>query len=142
MKTDDRVLVHGAHELAGRVSLHLLEVESLEVELRLDDARGLDPGPEDVLLGGHVVRGGDSVELIQVERGRIVQLIFSRPLEAVLHSGVKPEPLHQLADLVRQFHLVSLSGHLEEEPRVLLKDRESLFTVCSQDSCAVTTVHA
>ncbi len=45
-----------------QLDFYSLEVESLERELRLDDARGLDPGPQHVLLGGHVVGGGDAVE--------------------------------------------------------------------------------
>ena len=33
--------------------------------MNLDDARGLDPGPEDVLLGGLVVLGSQSVKIVK-----------------------------------------------------------------------------
>ena len=39
----------------------------------------------------------------------------------MLHALVHPQPPHQLTDLVRQLNLVPLRGHLEEQPRVLLK---------------------
>jgi len=95
------------------------EFESLERELRLDDARRLDPGPEHVLLRGHVVGAADPVEGVEIVGGAVVELILARPREAVLHPLVHPQAPHQLTDLVRQLHLVSLAGHLEEEPRVL-----------------------
>ena len=98
----------------------LLEVKPLEGELRLDDAGGLDPRPQHVLLRGHVVRRGDAVELVQVVGGRVVELVLAGAREAVLHAAVAPEPLHQRPDLVGQLNLVALAGHLEEEPGVLL----------------------
>ena len=52
----------------------LLEFEPLECELRLDDAGGLDPGPEHVLLRGHVVRAADAVEGVEIVGGAVVQL--------------------------------------------------------------------
>ena len=52
----------------------LLEFESLEFELRLDDARRLDPGPEHVLLRGHVVGAADAVEGVQIVGGAVVEL--------------------------------------------------------------------
>ena len=52
----------------------LLEFEPLECELRLDDAGGLDPGPEDVLLRGHVVRAADAVEGVEIVGGAVVEL--------------------------------------------------------------------
>ena len=52
----------------------LLEFEPLECELRLDDAGGLDPGPEHVLLRGHVVRAADAVEGVEIVGGAVVEL--------------------------------------------------------------------
>ena len=101
---------------------HSLEVEPLEVELRLDDAGGLDPGPEHVLLRGDVVRGGDAVQGVEVVRGRVVELVLAGAGEAVGHALVRPQAAHQLADLVRDLHLVALAGHLEEQAGVLLKN--------------------
>ena len=43
----------------------LLEVEVLEAEVDLYDAGGLDPGPEDVLLGGLVVLGTQPIKVVQ-----------------------------------------------------------------------------
>ncbi len=97
-----------------------LEVESLEVEVRLDDAGGLDPGPEHVLLRGRVVRRRDAVQAVQVVRGRVVELVLAGAREAVLHAAVRPQPLHQLTDLVRDLHLAALPGHLEEQAGVVL----------------------
>ena len=51
-----------------------LEFEPLECELRLDDAGGLDPGPEHVLLRGHVVRAADAVEGVEIVGGAVVEL--------------------------------------------------------------------
>ncbi len=87
----------------------------------LDDARGLDPGPEHVLLRGDVVRRGDPVQAVQVVCGRVVKLVLPRAREAVLHAPVGPQTFHQLPDLVRQLHLASLPRHLEEEASVLLQ---------------------
>ena len=42
-----------------------LEIEVLEREVDLDDAGGLDPGPEDVLLRGLVVLGAKPVQVVQ-----------------------------------------------------------------------------
>ena len=52
----------------------LLEFEPLECELRLDDAGGLDPGPEHVLLRGHVVRAADAVEGVEIVGRAVVEL--------------------------------------------------------------------
>ena len=101
--------------------ISLLEFESLERELRLDDARRLDPRPEHVLLRGHVVWAADPVEGVEIVGGAVVELVLARPREAVLHPLVQPQAPHQLADLVRQLHLVPLARHLEEEPRVVLQ---------------------
>ena len=98
-----------------------LEFESLERELRLDDARRLHPGPEHVLLRGHVVGAAYPVEGVEIVGGAVVELVLARPREAVLHPLVHPQPPHQLTDLVRQLNLVPLARHLEEEPRVLLQ---------------------
>ena len=100
---------------------NLLEVESLEVELGLDDAGGLDPGPEDILLRWHVVRGRDPIQGVQVVGCRVVELVLPGPGEAVCDSLVRPESPHELSDLVSDLDLVALSGHLEEKAGVLLE---------------------
>ena len=51
-----------------------LEFESLECELRLDDSRRLHPGPEHVLLRGHVVGAADAVEGVEIVGGAVVEL--------------------------------------------------------------------
>ena len=62
----------------------LLEFEPLECELRLDDAGGLDPGPEHVLLRGHVVRAADAVEGVQIVGGAVVELQGHNSIESWL----------------------------------------------------------
>ena len=63
----------------------LLEFEPLECELRLDDAGGLDPGPEHVLLRGHVVRAADAVEGVQIVGRAVVELQGHNSIES-LHT--------------------------------------------------------
>lgn len=46
-----------------------LEVQVLEGEVRLHDACGLDPGPQDVLLSGDVGGLGYPVQIVQVAGG-------------------------------------------------------------------------
>lgn len=43
---------------------NLLEVEVLEREVNFDDAGGFDSRPQNVLLGGLVVLGTESVEVV------------------------------------------------------------------------------
>lgn len=69
-------------------------MKSFEGELRLNDARRLDPGPQDVLLSGHVMGAGDAIQTVQVVSSRVVELVLPGPGEAVLHSLVTPQPLH------------------------------------------------
>ena len=53
-----------------------LELEVPEAEVGLDDAGGLDSGPEHVLLCGHVGGAGDAVQGVQVVGGGVVQLVL------------------------------------------------------------------
>lgn len=91
-----------------------LEVYSFKAKVRLDDAGRFDPRPEDVLLGGDVVRLGDPVQRVQVVRGGVVQLVFARPGEALLHAGVGPQFLHERHQLRGQFALLG-GGRVCEE---------------------------
>ena len=55
-----------------------LEIEVLEREVDLDDAGGLDPGPEDVLLRGLVVLGAQSVQVVQETTNHSLELTLQK----------------------------------------------------------------
>ena len=94
-------------------SILYVDRRHLDVELDLDDARGPDPGVEDVLGGGDVAVLAQPGHVLQEILGAVRQLILVGPQEgrlrfvkcqkvvydlsvAHLYSAVLPQPRHYL----------------------------------------------
>ena len=91
------------------------KVEIFEGEIDLDDARRLHSCSKNILCTRQILRRADLVEFIEEIFGRIVQLIFVRPIETLLNSVVVPQLLHR----VEQFAFERFGvGH----PRDLVQD--------------------
>lgn len=109
-----RVPLESHQDGSNESSRNSLEVQLLAGEVRLDNASGLDPGPEHILLGGYVVRLRDAVQRVEVVTRRVVQLIFARTGETLLYTAICPEFLHQQNNLWQQDSLVGGRGMCEE----------------------------
>ena len=68
-----------------------MELDPVHPELGLEYAGGEDATPEDVLLGGVVVRPLDVLHFIEEVFGTVYKLVFVRPLETLLHTRVGPK---------------------------------------------------
>ena len=68
-----------------------VELDPVHPELGLEDAGGENSTPEDVLLGGVVVRLLDVFDLVEEVFGTVYKLEFIRPLETLLNVRVCPE---------------------------------------------------
>ena len=114
------------------LSAHIeqLEVEVLEGEVHLNDARGLDSRAQNVLFGGHVVLLAQTVKVVQeaeergVRRdragrdslfGRVVQLVLVGATEALLNAHIHPQALHCGQEIVGEgFGVFHARHHVED----------------------------
>lgn len=79
-----------------------LKVQLFAAEMRLDDACGLHARAQYILLCGYIVRLRNAIQRVQIVSSRVVQLILARAGKGLLHSGVRPQFLHQHHNLRQQ----------------------------------------
>ena len=100
---------------------NILEVESLEGEVCLDDTSRLDSSSEDVLLCWNIGLGWNTIQSIEVIGSRVIELVLAWPRETVLHSSIHPEAFHDLSQLIVQHTLICCTGQCEEQPSIILE---------------------
>lgn len=69
---------------------HILEVQTLEREMHLDDSSSFDARSQNILLRRDIIVLRYTVKCIKVVRCRVVKLVFPATRETELHSRVLP----------------------------------------------------
>ena len=94
-----------------------LEVEVFEWEVNLDNARGLDPGPQDILLSGLVVLRSQAVQIVKETEKKKFWYFFYRENICVLFFTVKPRWLCISDSLKVTGFILMKSNKFRKDPR-------------------------
>ena len=66
-----------------------------------------------------------TIFLLNLLLGRVIQLIFPTPAEALLDTKIFPQPLHDFGQFLRHLTFVRVTSKVKELPRIFLENNTS-----------------